>query len=303
MRDIVISPAVVATGIAVAWMQAAPATQEPGASISGQSVIHAGVDYDSEGGTLRSCRLRRPTGDQDVDTAICDLVRRCVAATPADDKQTGACVRHRIAQLATLVDQGLLKTPADQSGDEASEEVTVTAVRSPPPQAGRWRFSETGTRQQIAGGNYRDMFRMVSLPPRYWRLCIRDDQLTAMLAAMLREDRYRTAASPCEWTVTPRVDHFEGTQKCTVRNALLRGTLTGANDATSFSAAKETRITTLSSGSGLGAHAPHDASMPSSGERAMDRGDGSGASRGDPALGPPAFIERTVVEGHRIGTC
>lgn len=144
---------------------------------------------------------------------------------------------------------------------------------------------------------------MVSLPPRYWRLCIRDDQLTAMLAAMLREDRYRTAASPCGWTVTPRADHFEGTQRCTLRNALLRGELTGSNDATSLSAAKETRITSLNNASRLGDHDPHDASVPSPGESAMDRGDGSGASRGDPSLGPPAFIESTVVEGYRIGTC
>lgn len=188
-----------------------------------------------------------------------------MAEKPADDKQTGACVRRRIAQLATLVDQGLLKTPDDQNGDEASDEVTVTAVRSPPPQAGQWRFSETGTRQLVAGGDDRSLFRMVSLPPRYWRLCIRDDQLTAMLAAMLREDRYRTAASPCGWTVTPRADHFEGTQRCTLRNALLRGELTGSNDATSLSAAKETRITSLNNASRLGDHDPHDASMPSSG--------------------------------------
>ncbi|VXC86824.1 hypothetical protein [Sphingomonas sp. 8AM] len=302
MRSLVLQN-VVAAGIAAAWMQVAPVTQNLASSITGQSVIHAGIDYDSEGGTLRSCRLRRPTGDRDVDTAICELVRRCVAETPSSDGQTGACVRHRIAQLATLVDQGLLKTPTDQSGDGALDEVTVTAVRSPPPQAGQWRFSETGTRQQIAGGNYRELFKMVSLPPRYWRLCIRDDQLTAMLAAMLREDRYRTTASPCSWTVTPRVDHFEGTQKCTVRNALLRGRLTGSNDATSFSAAKETRITTLSSGLRLGGHAPLDASMPSSRERTADADDGREGGRGDPALGPPAFLERTVVEGHRIGTC
>lgn len=290
---------------------ASQSTQHEPAVVTGKAVADAQIEYDNDGRTLLYCRLRRPTGNAGVDQAVCDLVERCVAGGAVSRNDTAACIKPLIGRLAAYVDAGLLQQlpPVQEDPVDPSDEITVTGKRPSAPQPGLWVFTEAGSRRQTALGLSQPLEKMAlldrteRLPNRTWRMCVKEDELTETLAAMLRTEPNAQKGSPCEWTIQSKAGRFEGTQRCAIPGALVKGTLVGEQDDSDFVAYKERNIRGLTAL----AHVRRnwDPSMLSPRE-AGAQPDPFAARTWDriPDMGPgDEFRETSEVTGHRAATC
>lgn len=274
-------------------------TKAQGHIVDSSDILNAGVVYESEGAVLKSCSLRHPTGDANVDEAICGLVERCIAEGMASPEQAAACIKPRIARLAAMVDAGLLAAIPDAEQEARSDDIVVTAKSSmPPPRPGRWVFVESGARLQVAGGDPAQSLRLTRLPTRRWQQCIKDGAVADMLAMMLRESPNEQRQSPCGWTIEVAADRFKGAQRCTVIGALIRGTLVGVQDETTVAARKKSLIRSLSRDPTRSRF--NDASSLSASEMSRidpEPVDGRSDVRG------AEYQEDTEVKGHLVGNC
>jgi len=266
--------------------------------------MNAGVIYKSQGGVLQTCLLGHPTGNAAVNEAICGLVERCIMDEPkADAARLAACIKPRIARLASLIDGGLLAVTGGSEQDETPDDIIVAAKSlMPPPRPGRWMFVEKGTRVQVAGGDPGNMFDTKTLPTRHWQQCVKDEAVSDTLAMMLRENINERQGSPCPWSIDITKHQFNATRRCTIPGALMRGTLVGTHDDKTFTAYKSTLIRGLGRDPTLSRFT--DASSPTSIEQSpsnpdpiKNRGAGQFDARG------VEYEESTEVEGHLTGNC
>jgi hypothetical protein len=220
------------------------ATDGTGNPFAGVTLERLDVDYDVSDGMLASCRVRKSTGDDDIDEAVCTLIERCVDQGATERKAISACVTPYLVRLQTMARSGTLAsavTPAVVSSPTVPQVTTPSAApggndgeivvqgRRVRPRTGLWLFREAGRREYIPRAKDRlgMEIEFASLPVRHWQRCIREDEVEATLSLMMRENEVEVAASPCPWTVKASGNTVEGSRICARDGAMIRSSMTG----------------------------------------------------------------------------
>ncbi len=235
-------------GLAIALLasssMAHQAADKAGNPFAGVTLERLDVDYDVADGMLTFCRMRKSTGNEDVDEAICTLIERCVDRGATERKAISACVTPYLVRLQRMAKSGTLASAVSSAEASASAAPQVGTPSSAPdaddgeivvegrrvrPLTGLWLFREAGRREYMPP--VRDRLGMeiefAPLPVRHWQRCIRDDGIEETLSLMMRENEVEVAKSPCPWTVKASGNAIEGSRICARDGAMIRSSMTG----------------------------------------------------------------------------
>lgn len=207
--------------------QPAPVAED-NIQVIGRRLQTVRIHYEQRGRRLRRCDITRSSGKPAVDTLMCAFVRSCVANGFDTAPKAKACVNDRIDQLTGSED--LAPTIAGEAGtasaiDTDPDEIVVVASR-PRDLSGYWSFLKTGY--------YSSNYSRDALPPRQWKMCIRDRQtapaLNRILAVRSLTSSMSTPDVPAacrRWRIEAKGGAVTGRMECFMGDARMTGTLTG----------------------------------------------------------------------------
>ena len=204
--------------------QPAPIADED-IQVIGRRLQTVRIRYEQRGRRLRRCDITRSSGKPAVDTLMCAFVRSCVANGFDTAPKAKVCVNDRIDRLTasenlapTIMGEARTASAIDADPDE----IVVVASR-PHDLSGYWSFLETG---QYASNYSKD-----ALPPRQWKMCIRDGQtapaLNRILAARAMMSMVQLPAACRRWRIKAKGNDVIGTMECFMADQRMTGTLTG----------------------------------------------------------------------------
>jgi hypothetical protein len=202
--------------------QPAPVAEDD-IQVMGRRLQTVRIRYEQRGRRLRRCEVTRSSGKPAVDTLMCAFVRSCVANGFDTAPKAKACVNDRIDQLTGS--DNLTPMIVGEAGAELMadpDEIVVVASR-PRDLSGYWSFLEMS---YYSSNHSRD-----PLPPRQWRMCIRDQQTAAALNRILAvRSSMSTPDVPAacrRWRIEAKGNDVTGKMECVMGDVRMTGTLTG----------------------------------------------------------------------------